>query len=324
MLDARGLRLDLASIATTEFTNKLISLCEANLSLNRHGDLATWQDAIQALPNIGRSGISIVDGAISLHEGVQRDRSGLIRSSLMKLAPWRKGPFRIADVFIDTEWRSDLKWQRINSSMSPLTGRRVLDVGCGNGYYALRMAQQNAGLVIGIDPTLLYVAQFFAISQFLERSAVHVLPLRLNELPESCPEFDTVLSMGVLYHQRDPDAHLELLMNTLRRGGELVLETLIVPGDDSSVLVPESRYARMRNIWHIPSRARLIEWLIRAGFDDIRVVDVTVTSVDEQRSTEWMPFESLREALDPTDSTLTIEGLPAPRRICVLCNKPAY
>jgi tRNA (mo5U34)-methyltransferase len=50
---------------------------------------------------------------------------------------------------------------------------------------------------------------------------------------------------------------------------------------------------------------------------DIQVIDESMTTVSEQRSTEWMTFESLREALDPADSTLTVEGWPAPHRVVV-------
>jgi tRNA (mo5U34)-methyltransferase len=52
------------------------------------------------------------------------------------------------------------------------------------------------------------------------------------------------------------------------------------------------------------------------------MVAVTDTTVHEQRSTEWMPFESLAEALDPDDPSRTIEGLPAPMRAIVICKSP--
>jgi len=246
----------------------------------------------------------------------------LTRKSLLQLVPWRKGPFDIAGIRIDAEWRSDLKWYRLGKSISPLKDRRILDVGCGNGYYAMRMRGAGAKLVLGIDPTILFVVQFAAIQHFMQAEPVHVLPLRLHELPEPPVLFDTTFSMGVLYHQHDPSRHLQQLKQTLRRGGELVLETLIVPGASSDVVVPQDRYARMRNVWHLPTRLRLTEWLTEAGFTDLRCPDPTFTTTEEQRTTEWMPFESLAEALDPADSGKTIEGLSAPLRMIVVCRKP--
>jgi tRNA (mo5U34)-methyltransferase len=78
----------------------------------------------------------------------------------------------------------------------------------------------------------------------------------------------------------------------------------------------------MRNTWFIPSTGLLETWLKRCGFRDVRIADVSVTSPDEQRRTEWMFFESLADFLDPDDSTLTIEGHPAPRRATLIARCP--
>ena len=77
----------------------------------------------------------------------------------------------------------------------------------------------------------------------------------------------------------------------------------------------------MRNVWLLPTVAELTTWMARSGYRDIELVDETVTTVDEQRSTEWMPFESLREALDPDDPSKTVEGWPAPRRVIVTASR---
>ena len=55
--------------------------------------------------------------------------------------------------------------------------------------------------------------------------------------------------MGVLYHRRSPIDHLLELKGCLQTGGELVLETLVIDGGLGEVLVPENRYAKMRNVW---------------------------------------------------------------------------
>ena len=184
------------------------------------------------------------------------------------------------------------------------------------------MTGAGAQLVVGIDPMLLFVFQFLALNHFLTVPSIVVLPLRLNELPGSRNFFDTTFSMGVLYHQREPLQHLAALRKTLRTGGELVLETLIIPGGKSSVIEPAGRYARMRNVWHLPTAGAVQDWLRQTGFRDIRLVDVTATTVIEQRSTEWMTFASLADALDADDPGLTIEGLPAPTRALLTCKAP--
>lgn len=302
MIDEAALIADLGRIGLGGWVAELLPLVGERLGERGHGDFPAWRDTLEALDRCADD----------------REHEAL----LLKLAPWRKGPFELGAVTIDAEWRSDLKWQRVAAAITPLEGRRVLDVGCGNGWYALRMLDAGADRVIGIDPTLLFVVQFEAIRRLTGQRGAHVLPLRLEELPPGARAFDTTFSMGVLYHRRAPGEHLEALRGTLRPGGELVLETLVLPGEHREVLVPEGRYARMRNVWHLPTVPALLEWLDEAGFQAARVADVCRTTPAEQRPTRWMPFESLEHALDPDDPSRTVEGLPAPTRAVVIARAP--
>jgi tRNA (mo5U34)-methyltransferase len=240
-----------------------------------------------------------------------------IDALLRGLHPWRKGPFRIYGIEIDAEWRSDWKWRRFEHAIAPLRGRSVLDVGCGNGYYAWRMIGMGADLVMGIDPTLAHIVQFLVVKHWAGDWPVYLLPLGIEDVPTDLRAFDTVFSMGILYHRRSPIDHLLELRGCLRAGGELVLETLVVDGGPGEVLRPEGRYAQMRNVWFLPSCPTLVLWLRRCGYRNIRLVDVTRTTVSEQRSTPWMRFHSLADFLDPEDPDLTREGLPAPQRAIV-------
>ena len=184
------------------------------------------------------------------------------------------------------------------------------------------MRKAGAATIIGVDPTLLFAMQFLAINTYAREPSIFILPLRLEETPAANRAFDTTFSMGVLYHQRQPLDHLAHLRTTLRPGGELVLETLYLPGDDLRAETPEDRYARMRNVWSLPTVPQLVEWLRDTGYVDIAVVDKSVTTIDEQRSTEWMSYESLEQALDPGDPTKTVEGWPAPHRVVVTATSP--
>ena len=184
------------------------------------------------------------------------------------------------------------------------------------------MLGAGAKRVIGIDPMLLNVMQFQIIKQFYGDAPIDVLPLGIEALPPNLHCFDTVFSMGVLYHRRSPLDHLFELRDCLKSGGELVLETLVIDGELGEALLPEDRYAQMRNVWFLPSCATLVSWLIRCGFKNVRVVDVTVTSTDEQRTTEWMCFHSLQNFLNPENSALTCENLPAPKRAILIANAP--
>jgi tRNA (mo5U34)-methyltransferase len=214
---------------------------------------------------------------------------------------------------LDTEWRSDWKWERVVPHIQPLAGRRVLDVGGGNGYHGWRMVGEGADLVTVIDPTIVFTMQYQLIQQFVQSDKMFVLPIGIEQMPE-VGWFDTVFSMGVLYHRRSPLKHLMELRGCLRKQGELVLETLVVEGPEGMTLMPEERYAKMKNVWFIPSVETMLLWLRKCGFKSVQCVDVSTTSLDEQRRTEWMTFESLEDFLDPDDYSKTIEGYPAPMR----------
>lgn len=291
-----------------------------------HGKRDLWLETLATLPPVQPSSCAFNQDTVRLGTGSDMDEANRaqLRACLETFIPWRKGPFELFGLHIDTEWRSDWKWQRVAPHLSSLQDRLVLDVGCGSGYHMWRMLGAGAKQVVGIDPSLFFLMQFQTIKHYAAAQPVHFLPLKSEDLPDFGGNgFDTVLSMGVLYHRRSPLDHLQELKNALRAGGELVLETLVVEGDERTVLMPEDRYGKMRNVWFIPSVAMLELWLRRLGFMNIRAVDITPTTLEEQRATEWMRFESLRDFLDPHDSSRTIEGYPAPLRAVILANTPA-
>lgn len=291
-----------------------------------HGDLPRWLSALQSLPPVERVSADFDAPTVRLTapEALDEARFNRLEEALRGLMPWRKGPFEFFGVHVDTEWRSDWKWERIAPQLSPLQGRVVLDVGCGSGYHCWRMLGAGAQRAIGIDPGILFLMQFFAVRDFLGPAPpADLLPLRMEELPAGLGLFDTVFSLGVLYHRRSPLDHLMELKSALKPGGELVLETLVIEGGLTETLVPEERYARMRNVWFIPSVPMLQRWLERTGFRHVRVVDVTPTTKDEQRSTGWMPFQSLPDFLDPHNPERTLEGYPRPIRASLVAEKPS-
>ena len=318
-LDLDALQQQLAGTPLLDWASDLPGQIDQKLALG-HGDLQRWMAAVEALPALAAQQVELGSSFRLDGHCTQAQREAL-HSALKGLIPWRKGPFNLFGVHIDTEWRSDWKWQRVAPHLD-LRGKRILDVGCGNGYYLWRMLGAGAASAVGIDPNWLFLCQFLASKHYLPDLPVWHLPLALEELPGKLEGFDTVFSMGVLYHRRSPIDHLLELKDCLLKGGELVLETLVVEGDAQQALVPEDRYAMMRNVWFLPSVPALELWLRRAGFVDVRCVDVSRTSVEEQRATEWMKFQSLPDFLDPADHTLTCEGLPAPTRAVLIARKP--
>ena len=344
LFDREALFRKLESLGAEEWVGVLRQKCQHAFHPEIHGMMDNWMTAWEQLPSAesaevitgsdavtvrplpARPAANLEDCATSIIEDAGQasatsDQTGQLRQILMQFHPWRKGPFCFFDQFIDTEWRSDLKWNRIQSHLD-LQGHMVLDVGCGNGYYGWRMLHAGATWVCGLDPFLLYVMQYEVIRKYAS-SVQHnyVLPVGDDVLVRDLRVFDTVFSMGVLYHRTSPIDHLQTLWHALKPGGQLVLETLVIDDHQASVLVPEGRYAKMRNVWFIPSVAMLHRWLKRTGFRNMVTVDVTPTTTSEQRATDWMQFESLPNFLDPADSNLTIEGYPGPLRATIIAQR---
>jgi len=286
-----------------------------------NGNIPKWSQAIDTIDALPKGKISLKKPYISINKDCID--SELLMDALYKLVPWRKGPFMINDLALESEWDGDMKWQRISKHIKPLKNKRVLDVGAGNGYFTLRMAMEGAKRALGIDPFLLFNYQFRAIKSMIESPLnALLLPMKLEEIPKK-PIFDTVFSMGVLYHQRDHMAHLSQLYEMMATDAELVLETLVVEGPEDYILVPKDRYAQMRNVYSIPSIKTLKSWLNDANFNNVRVVDVSKTTTAEQRKTPWIGENgaSLEDFLNPLDDSLTIEGYPAPTRAIVVCQR---
>ena len=279
-----------------------------------------YRETLGTLPEVCPSVMDLEGKRIRI--GQADDLSVGDRQTLMTilrvLIPWRKGPFDIFGISLETEWDASLKWDRVNPHLDPLPGRRILDIGSSSGYYMFRMSAAGPALVVGIEPYLTFYFQFQLLQYYIQAPGVFSLPLRLEDFPDMPGGFDTVFCMGILYHQRDPVQVLARIRRLLDRDGQLVLETLILDRDGDAVLRPSGRYAKMNNVYAVPTVACLTKWLQAAGFEDIRCVDVTPTTLAEQRPTEWINSESLDAFLDPRDPERTIEGHPAPVRAVVL------
>ena len=286
-----------------------------------NGNIPKWSQAIETIDALPKGKISLKKPYISINN--DSIDSEALMTELRKLMPWRKGPFMINDLVLESEWDGDMKWQRITKHIKPLKNKRVLDVGAGNGYFTIRMAMEGAERALGIEPFLLFNYQFRAIKSLIESPLNALLvPMKLEEIPKK-PIFDTVFSMGVLYHQRDHISHLSQLQEMMAPNAELVLETLVVEKPEDYMLVPKGRYAQMRNVHSIPSIKTLKSLLNEANFNNIKVVDVNKTSTSEQRKTPWIGENgaSLKDFLDPLDDSITIEGYPAPTRAIVICER---
>jgi len=238
-----------------------------------------------------------------------------IEDTARMMMPWRKGPFELFGLFIDTEWQSQIKYKLLRPYFD-LTDKRVADIGCNNGYYLFRMQEDSPAKLVGFDPSALYKTQFDFINHFVKSDIVYEL-LGVEHLPFYEEKFDTIFCLGVLYHRSDPVAMLKALYKGLDKEGEVILDTFMIDGDEEICLTPQGSYSKIPNIYFVPTIPALKNWCLRAGFKSFEVLETSLTSTDEQRKTEWIEGQSLEDFLDPVDSSKTVEGYPAPKRVYV-------
>lgn len=243
----------------------------------------------------------------------------IIVQTAKKLIPWRKGPFKIFDLEIDSEWQSNIKYNLIRPYFN-LKDKIVADIGCNNGYYMFRMLEDCPKRLIGFDPSPLTLHQFEFINHFVKSDIVYEM-LGVEHLEFYNHKFDFIFMLGVLYHRPDPVGTLKSLARGLNSKGEILIDTFMIDGDDEICLTPNKRYSKIPNIYFIPTIPALKNWLERAGFENIEVLATTVTTSEEQRKTPWSFDESLEDFLDPNDSSKTVEGYPAPKRVYVKARK---
>jgi tRNA (mo5U34)-methyltransferase len=237
-----------------------------------------------------------------------------IENLLFELLPWRKGPFKINNIFIDSEWRSNLKWDRFLELDLDLKGKTILDVGSGNGYYAFRMLGLEAEAILCLEPNLTHFSQFLAINHFIKANKIRMLPEKLEDLEMKETHFDVVFSMGLLYHQRDPSKHLNSLRNRMKEGGQLVIETIVASNEYGDYLEPKGNYASMPNVHFVHTNKGFMDLAEKEGLKVINNSKEEQTTLNEQRQTKWMPFKSYESAVLETDQDITVENFPAPKR----------
>ncbi len=286
-------------------------------------DCETWRRNHENLPDIAPTVTrldlpAITLGTITDRQDRQEDYSALVES-IRALNPWRKGPFDLFGLYLDSEWRSDKKWDRLAPFLPDLREQTVVDVGCNNGYYLMRLAALGPRIALGIDPVARYRFQFELLRKYNPVPNLCYWPVGIEHLACLPGKFDLVLCLGVLYHQRSPLDCLRILKRSMAGKARLLLETLVIPGDDETCLSPRGAYAKMANVHFIPTRKTLLGWMVKSGFPHAEIVDENITTPDEQRLTEFCPppAQSLADFLMPGDSTRTIEGYPAPLRVLI-------
>jgi tRNA (mo5U34)-methyltransferase len=278
-------------------------------------NIAPYQEAIKALKTYEDVEVKLGDKVEVQIKDLSPEDAQQIKDTALLMKPWRKGPFQINDLFIDSEWQSQIKYNLLEPYFD-LKNKIVGDIGCNNGYYLFRMLSQKPQKLIGFDPSAIYYSQFQFINHFIQSDIVYEL-LGVEHVEFYEHKFDILFCLGVLYHRSDPVAMLKSLYKGLNKGGELILDTFMIDGEADMCLTPKDRYSKIPNIYFVPTVNALKNWCRRAGFESVEVLETMKTEPHEQRKTEWIDTQSLEDFLDPNDDSKTVEGYPAPKRVYI-------
>ena len=252
---------------------------------------------------------------IGKQDDINREEYELVSSVMRNFIPWRKGPYKVFGIDIDAEWRSCRKWERVLPVLPDLKDKVVADIGASNGYYMFRMAPHQPKAVIGFEPYLQHYFAFNTLNSFAKLKNLHMEFMGLEHLSLFANSFDVVFLMGILYHRISPLESLKEVKKSMKKGGNLIVESQAIPGNEPVALFPEQRYAKVPGTYFVPTAACIKNWMLRAGFVDIEIFCSHPMSSKEQRRTEWMTFESYDNFIDPANPSLTVEGYPAPLRV---------
>jgi len=313
---------NLYSRETFKEYDSLFQIFLENEKFCNHGNLKKWKDILNLLPDSNSNYTDYSGSHIKLGEksSLGSDDKKKLQHLLLNLSPWRKGPFNICGVNVDSEWRSDYKWERLKSFLPNITNMRVGDLGCSNGYYSYKLLGLNPELVVGMDKTALYVFQFLATKHFAKQiQKLLILPCSAEEFDSKNMDFNLILSMGILYHTKDYANHMEAVKKLMKKNGYLILETIISSSKKNINIDKGQTYAGMKNIGTIFGKDNLIKILKNKGFNNIECVNENFTSSIEQRTTKWMQGRSFKDFLLPNGNT--IEGYPPVCRAIFVAQK---
>jgi SAM-dependent methyltransferase len=147
-----------------------------------------------------------------------------LENQIQALAPWQYNitlPDGTCTMANGQDNLMDKQWQLIKHSIpGDLTGWKVLEIGCSNGFLAIEMAKRGAKvLVADTSPHCLKQAEW-VVRQFHFQHLVWVKKIHLYDLARLNMQFDLVLCVGAMYTLRYPQLALDIIC---RRASQMVM-----------------------------------------------------------------------------------------------------
>jgi SAM-dependent methyltransferase len=150
---------------------------------------------------------------------------------------------------------------------APAGARRVLDLGCGTGFFLAELSERHPEAIgLDISHDMLRVSEQYVPGARLVTGDAERLPFRDGA-------FEVVFCKGSLHHTRDHVGFLANCLRTLEPGGALVMSE---PCNDNP-LIRCARWVLYRKSPHFDpgdqgfTRKGIVELCERAGFEVVRV-----------------------------------------------------
>ncbi len=112
------------------------------------------------------------------------------------------------------------EWHQLQPLFPDMTGRDVLDLGCGYGWHCRYAADHGAGSVLGIDQSEMMIAE---AKKRNDAPGITYRVCSLQEYDYPKESFDLAVSNLVLHYVEDLDAVYRRIHETLRPGGVFLM-----------------------------------------------------------------------------------------------------
>jgi len=160
-----------------------------------------------------------------------------------------------------------------------MSGMRVLDIGCAEGFFSFEAERRGAAEIVAIDSFPGSIRRFNICRSALGSKAEAHLASVYDLNPKSFGTFDLVMYFGVLYHLRNPLLSLQKIASVA--SGTLLLQTLGFEREslgDMSVAQfhpfgimsgPPGNPIHDTTVFWIPNSACIRDMLLHVGFIDV-------------------------------------------------------
>ncbi|MDE0002015.1 MAG: DUF1698 domain-containing protein [Rhodospirillaceae bacterium] len=159
----------------------------------------------------------------------------------------------------------------VDAIPSDLSGQRVLDIGCADGFYSIEFAKRNALEVVAVDPWRKHIDRIEWLREHLDLPNITPVVGSLEQIRvDDIGEFDVVFMLGLLYHLKDPLTGLEAVS---KLSNVLWLESITVFDEENPYLYlkPPAKGVHHVSKW-IPTTRCVRDMLQMVGFASVEEI----------------------------------------------------